>query len=211
MASSVSFFLSPATNVQIADPAPVGIVYLTASPSQGTCSVTPSLVTCVLGTIAPGQTVRIAITARATAVGSHTNTATVTGSGGRETNPADNVDTAVTVVPAPLLPPKPKPVVKPQVCLALTVTPKMVRADGKVDRVVVTVSAGAKRVRGIKVAITGAGLRSTARTNAKGVAVLRVNPKKAGLITITALETNQRVCGPKRIGVVGVFLPPLTG
>jgi hypothetical protein len=87
----------------------------------------------------------------------------------------------------------------------------MVRADGKADRVVVTVRAGAKRVRGVKVSITGAGLRSTARTNRKGVAVLRVNPKKAGLITITALETNQRVCGPKRIGVVGVFLPPLTG
>ncbi len=202
-----------ATNVQVADPAPAGIVYLTASPSQGTCSLTPSLVTCSLGTIAPGQTVRIAITARATTVGTHTNTATVTGSGGRETNPADNVDSAVTVVPAPLLPPKPKPEPKPepQVCLALTVTPKMVRGDGKVDRVVVTVRAGTKRVRGVKVVVTGAGLRSTARTNGKGVAVLRVNPKKAGLITITALETNQRVCGPKRIGVVGVFLPPLTG
>ena len=43
------------------------------------------------------------------------------------------------------------------------------------------------------------------------MAVLRINPRKAGLITITAIETNQRVCGPKRIGVVGVFLPPLTG
>ena len=200
-----------ATNVQVADPAPAGIVYLTASPSQGACSLTPSLVTCSLGTIAPGQTVRIAITARATTVGSHTNTATVTGSGGRETSPADNVDTAVTVVPAPLLPPAPKPAPKPQVCLALTVTPKMVRADGKADRVVVTVRAGATRVRGVKVVVSGAGLRSTGRTSGKGVAVLRVNPKKAGLITITALETNQRVCGPKRIGVVGVFLPPLTG
>ena len=43
------------------------------------------------------------------------------------------------------------------------------------------------------------------------MAFIRINPKKAGLITITALETNQKVCGPKRIGVVGVFLPPLTG
>jgi len=41
--------------------------------------------------------------------------------------------------------------------------------------------------------------------------VIRINPKKTGIITITALETNDRVCGPKRIGVVGVFLPPLTG
>ena len=35
-----------ATNVQVADPAPVGITYLTANPSQGTCAVSPSLVTC---------------------------------------------------------------------------------------------------------------------------------------------------------------------
>ena len=40
---------------------------------------------------------------------------------------------------------------------------------------------------------------------------LRINPRKAGLITITAREPNRSVCGPKRVGVVGVFLPPLTG
>jgi hypothetical protein len=66
-------------------------------------------------------------------------------------------------------------------------------------------------MKGVKVVVSGAGIHRTARTNGRGVAVLRVNPKKPGLITITALETNQRVCGPKRIGVVGVFLPPLTG
>ena len=43
------------------------------------------------------------------------------------------------------------------------------------------------------------------------MAVLRINARKADLITITAVETNQRVCGPKRIGVVGVFLQPVTG
>jgi len=203
-----------ATNVQVADPAPAGILYLTASPSQGTCNLTPSLVTCSLGTIEPGQTVRVAITARATAVGTHENTATVTGSGGRETNPADNIDTAVTVVPAPLRPPtaKPKPKPAPNVCLMLTVSPKMAKADGKRDRLVVVVKAGTKRVKGVKVVVAGAGLRKTARTNGKGVAILRVNPRKPGLITVSAIETgDQRVCGAKRVGVVGIFLPPLTG
>jgi len=75
----------------------------------------------------------------------------------------------------------------------------------------VKVTAGTKRVKGVRVIVSGAGVRKTARTNAKGIAVIRINPKKAGIITITALETKQRVCGPKRIGVVGVFLPPLTG
>ena len=35
-----------ATNVQLADPAPAGITYLTATTSQGTCAVAASLVTC---------------------------------------------------------------------------------------------------------------------------------------------------------------------
>jgi hypothetical protein len=75
----------------------------------------------------------------------------------------------------------------------------------------VKVTAGAKRVKGTTVTISGAGLRKSGRTNGKGMAFIGINPRKPGLITITALETNQRVCGPKRIGVVGVFLPPLTG
>ena len=98
-----------ATNVQLADPAPVGVTYLTASPSQGTCTVVPALITCSLGTIASGQTVTINATGRVTQTGQLTNTATVTGSGGAEANPADNTDSATTTVPKPLTPPTPKP------------------------------------------------------------------------------------------------------
>ena len=174
--------------------------------------MTASLITCSLGTIAPGQTVTINVTGRATTVGTHMNTATVTGSGGRETNPADNVDSAVTVVPAPHTPPV-KPTPEPEFCLTLTVSPKMIKADGKPDKIVVKVTAGSKRVQGVRVIVSGAGVRKTGRTNGQGIAVIRINPKKAGIITITVLETNDRVCGPKRIGVVGVFVPPpkLTG
>jgi uncharacterized repeat protein (TIGR01451 family) len=200
-----------ATNVQLADPAPAGIEYLSAAPSQGTCALTPAIITCSLGSLAPNQTVTIAIRGRATTVGQHTNTATVTGSGGRETNPADNVDSAVTVVPAPLKPPTTKPEPKPEVCLALTVSPKMIKADGKPDKVKVVVTAGKKRVKGIKVVVKGAGVSKTGRTNGKGVAQITINPKRAGLITVSVAETNQKLCGPQRIGVVGVFLPPLTG
>ncbi len=200
-----------ATNVQLADPAPAGISYLSANPSQGTCSVNPALVTCSLGSIAAGQTVTIQITARATHVGRHVNTATVTGQGGREQNPADNVDDAVTIVPAPFVPPTPKPTPKPEVCLTLTVSPKMITADGRPDRVVVKVTEGNKRVRGVKVLVSGPGVKKSGRSNGRGIAILRINPKRAGIITITALEVKQGVCGAKRIGVVGVFLPPLTG
>ena len=199
-----------ATNVQLADPAPAGITYLTASPSQGTCTVAPALVTCSLGSIAAGQTVTIAITARATTVGSHTNTATVTGSGGAETNPADNTASATTIVPAPLTPPVKPPKPHPLPCLALTVSPNMVKADGKPDTVVAKVTRGGKVVVGAKVVVQGAGVHRSGRTNAKGIVLIRINPKQAGLITITTPET-QHSCGPRRIGVVGVFLPPLTG
>ncbi|HEU5264214.1 MAG TPA: hypothetical protein VFU34_06220, partial [Gaiellaceae bacterium] len=203
-----------ATDVQVADPAPVGITYLTATPSQGSCNLGPALVTCSLGTIAPGQTVTIAIRARATAVGSHTNTATVTGSGGRETDPGDNSDSAVTVVPAPPTPKPPTPKPKPPVsepCIALTVSPRMIKADGKPDRITVRVTAGKKRVKGVGVTIRGAGVDRASTSNENGLVVLRINPRKAGIVTIAARETNRKLCGPRRIGVVGVFLPPVTG
>ena len=87
----------------------------------------------------------------------------------------------------------------------------MIKADGKPDKVTAKVTAGKKRVKGVKVVVSGAGVSKSAKTNGNGVAVLRINPKKPGLITVTVVETNQKLCGPKRIGVVGVFLPPLTG
>ena len=202
-----------ATNVQLADPAPVGVTYLTASPSQGTCTVVPALITCSLGTIAPGQTVTINATGRVTQTGQLTNTATVTGSGGAEANPADNTDSATTTVPEPLTPPTPKPTkpTKPvEHCLALVVTPKMIKADGNQATISVRVTAGKKAAKGVKVLVTGKGLRKTARTNNRGIALVKVNLSNPGLIRVTTLS-KQESCGAKRIGVVGIFLPPVTG
>jgi uncharacterized repeat protein (TIGR01451 family) len=205
-----------ATNVQVSDPAPAGITNLTATPSQGTCTVTAVLISCDLGTIAVGQTVTINATGRATQTGQLTNTATVTGSGGSEANPADNVDSATTVVPAPLVPPTPKPKPKPKpkptpdICITLTVTPKVIRADGKPDLIAVKATAGTKRMAGVKVLVTGSGVRATGRTNKNGMVVIRLNLKSPGLLRVTTLGQRES-CGPKQIGVVGIFLPPVTG
>jgi uncharacterized repeat protein (TIGR01451 family) len=203
-----------ATNVQMADPAPSGITYLTATTSQGTCVVTAALVTCDLGTIAPGQVVTITVTGRATQVGSHTNTATVTGSGGGEANPADNTDLATTVVPAPITPPTPKPKPKPKpkprpVCMTVTVLPKMLKADGKADSITVKVTAGKKRAPGVVVLVTGKDIRKTARTNRQGIAVVKVNVKSPGLLRVTTVSKHS--CGAKQIGIVGIFTPPVAG
>jgi uncharacterized repeat protein (TIGR01451 family) len=217
-----------ATNVQLADPAPVGITYLKATPSQGTCAVEPALITCSLGTIGVAQTVAIGATGRATQTGELTNTATVTGSGGGEANPADNVDSATTVVTAPFVPPttkpKPKPKAKPKpnICLALTVTPKLLRATGKPVRIAVKVTrvpAGravpaegspTKAAAGVKVLFAGQKFRKTARTNPRGIAFITLKLNDPGLIRITT-RGKQDSCGSKRIGVVGIFLPPLAG
>jgi hypothetical protein len=106
--------------------------------------------------------------------------------------------------------PNQPPVVNVDVCLTLTVTPKMIKADGKKDRVVAKVRAAAKPMKGVKVVIRGKGVAKSARTNAKGVAVIVVNPSQPGVITITT-SSRRDSCGARRIGVVGVFLPPLTG
>ncbi len=107
------------------------------------------------------------------------------------------------------MPPTPKPKPKPNVCLTLTVTPKLVRVDGKPDRVSVRVTAGKKNVKGVKVLVTAKGVRATARTNANGVAIIRVNVTSPGVMTISTL--GRKSCSSKRLGVVGIFLPPLAG
>jgi uncharacterized repeat protein (TIGR01451 family) len=197
-----------ASNVQVADPAPAGIRYLTVNTSKGTCSLTPALVSCALGELAAGETVTIGVTARATAAGTHRNVATVT-NGSRETDPVNNVDDAITrvqIVRAKSAVRRARPG-----CLSLTVSPKMIRADGRPDRVSVKVTAGRTRMHGIRVTVAGAGVRASGRSNGNGMAYIRVNPRRPGLITITARERNRRVCGAKRIGVAGAFRPPLTG
>jgi hypothetical protein len=86
----------------------------------------------------------------------------------------------------------------------------MIKADGKKDRVVATVRSSKKPMKGVKVVIRGNGVAKSGRTNGQGVAVIVINPKKPGVITITAVDKGDP-CGARRIGVVGVFLPPLTG
>ena len=77
----------------------------------------------------------------------------------------------------------------------------MIKADGKPDKVTAKVTAAGKRVKGIKVSVGGAGVSKAARTNGKGVAVLRINPRKPGIITVTVVESNQQLCGRSASGL----------
>lgn len=91
-----------AANVQLTDTLPNPVTFGSATPSQGTCTVSFPTVTCDLGTIANGgsATVTIKVTPQAGAVPSITNTASVTGAitDSNAANDSDSEDTTVTPV-----------------------------------------------------------------------------------------------------------------
>lgn len=65
-----------ATNVTATDVLPAGLTFVSATPSQGSCSGT-STVVCTLGTLAAGQSATVTLTVRAAAGAPVLNTATV--------------------------------------------------------------------------------------------------------------------------------------
>jgi len=72
------------------------------------------------------------------------------------------------------------------------------------------VSQHGKAVKGIKVKITGSSLKvTTTGSNGAGVVKQSVRPTKAGIVTFTPVAHSS--CKNPRIGVIGVFTPPVTG
>ncbi len=93
-----------ATSVVVTDVLPAGTSFVSATPSQGSCSGTTT-VTCSLGTLANGASATIALTVTLPAVpGLVSNTATVA-SGNPDPNMANNSSTAsITVISAAAIP-----------------------------------------------------------------------------------------------------------
>ena len=209
-----------AHDVVVSDAAPSGVTFLavTTQPVDGTCTVTPALLDCSLGTLGPGVIRTIGVSARVTQTGTYDNCATVAGEGG-DTNSANNRDCAETLVTAPLTPPvtspvtkpkpKPQPKPTPNLCRVLTVSTKMVKANGGRHAISAKVTRSRNAVKGVQVRFAGAGVSKSARTNGKGVALVAVKTTKAGIIRVNI--TNAKACNTARIGVVGVFQPPVTG
>jgi uncharacterized repeat protein (TIGR01451 family) len=193
---------STATGVRLADPLPAGTSFVSVSTTQGTCSFAGGLVQCNLGTIPVGGSVAVSLVVKATRTGSLTNEVTVVGQE-PEPNTTNNRASTTTFVPMPLTPPKPKPV-----CSTLTVGPKTLRV-GKRSTITATVRNRGKAVRGAKVVVRGAGIVKSSKTNARGKARIVVRPARPGIVIVSVRQ--KLVCGSKRIGVVGVFEPPVTG
>mgnify|MGYP002364431658 CR=1 FL=1 len=90
-----------ATAVTVTDPLPVGLTYVSATPSQGgPCTNTAGTVTCPIGSLAAGGTATITLVATGTTTGAKSNTATVAGSAVRELVPGNNSAIVITTVSA---------------------------------------------------------------------------------------------------------------
>jgi uncharacterized repeat protein (TIGR01451 family) len=196
-----------ATGVNVADPLPAGTSFVSVATTQGSCAG-GALITCQLGNIGNGASVTITLVTTATAAGTDTNTATVVGNE-TESNTANNTASASVVVnnpPGVFKPPKPK---APAYCAALMVRPNSLFA-GRHAVLTLKVTKHSKAVAGVKVRINGAGLLIvTHATNGKGVVKRAVLPKKAGIVTFRPVA--QKSCKNIRVGVIGVFTPPVTG
>ncbi|HQR65807.1 MAG TPA: C25 family cysteine peptidase [Thermoanaerobaculia bacterium] len=105
-----------ATNTQVTDTIPTGFstTGITATSTQGFCTVVTRTVTCSLGIVPPSGTATITITATAATAGNYSNTATVTNNEGANVtsaaaavtigNPSNTTDLAVTKTHSPATP-----------------------------------------------------------------------------------------------------------
>ena len=92
---------STAKGVQVSDPLPAGIAFVSVAPAA--CGLAGTVVTCALGDLAKGQSVPITVVASipaGTAPGTKTNIATVT-STTPDSNPGNNSDHATVMITAP--------------------------------------------------------------------------------------------------------------
>ena len=151
----------------------------------------------------------VTVVTTATVAGPITNTATVVGNEA-EANAANNTSSATLQVNAPFTPPKAKPPVKhPAVCTAIVAAPHSIYV-GRNALLRLKVMQAGKGIRGIHVRIAGSTLALVTRaSNSKGIVTVRVNAKRAGIVRFAPVAHKQ--CKASRIGVVGVFTPPVTG
>jgi uncharacterized repeat protein (TIGR01451 family) len=103
---------SDARNVVVGDDAATGLTLVSAKASQGTCAVAGGTVTCKLGTLGADGAAQVLVSARADAVGTLLDEATV-GSDTKDPDPEDNDDEVkVPSSPAPVPDPADLEVVK---------------------------------------------------------------------------------------------------
>ena len=187
------------TGVKVSDPIPGGNTFVSASSTQGTCTLGGTTLTCDIGPMAAKATVTITLVTTPSAPGTITNTVVVMGDR-PETTLANNTASASVVVVAPHV----------IFCVAVNrITPGHLIV-GRKTTVTIHLTRHGTAASGIRVRIKGPKLDvTTKRSNSKGVIKKVVKMKKKGIMTFTPLTSPS--CGNKRIGVRGIFTPPVTG
>jgi uncharacterized repeat protein (TIGR01451 family) len=187
-----------ANNVVVTDALPSGVTLVSVSTTKGTCSGS-NPISCAIGSVAYNELVTILVVVKPSSPGTITNTAVVTGRE-HEHDPSDNIASATTLVQGAFVP--------PSVCYALTVTPRTVTV-GRHTIVRVLVREAGKPVKGVRVVITGRRVNKRATTNASGIARFVIVGRSPGILQIRV--PSHSTCTRQRIGVLGVFTPPVTG
>ena len=191
-----------ATDVTLVDPLPSGVVYVAASPSQGACTVETNGLVCKLGSLEPAATAAVVVTVRPGSAGTLTNTV-VAVAAEPEQNAADNSATEVTTVRGPFAPPALR-------CTAITVRPISLQVGQKRIVIVRVSDQRGKPLAGALVTVRGPGVNVHGTTSTTGIYRHVFHPKKPGVLVVRALPGASGKC-LGRIGVVGVFQPPVTG
>ena len=188
-----------ATGVIVEDIMPAGVRITSARPSQGSCSAAAARITCRLGTLGAGASARVTIRGVPSTPGTIINFARVHGNE-PDPRPENNTTTERTRVVAPFQPPS-------AVCDTVTAGTRSI-AVGTRTTLRIVVKGRGRAVVNARVRVRGAGIDTTARTNRRGVAVVRVRATKRGIVTISV--AGFRNCG-RRIGAVDGGQPDLTG
>ena len=189
-----------ATGVTVADAIPGGTAFVSATSTQGTCTGT-AMLNCQIGNLSVGQTVTITLVTTANQTGTIPNTAIVVGNEA-ETNTANNRATATVNVVGVFTP----PVVY---CTAVAVSPKQLFV-GKTNTLKMHLTQHGKAAKGVRVRIKGSTISVTTKpSNRHGLVTRQVKPMKAGIVTFTPVASKR--CNAPRVGVIGVFTPPVTG
>jgi uncharacterized repeat protein (TIGR01451 family) len=191
------------TGVKVADPLPPGTTFVSVSvPAPATCTG-GAIISCDLGTMTAGQSITITLVTTPIRSGAITNTVMVVGDR-PETNTANNTATATVQVTGPF---------HQIYCIAVSkVTPQQLFV-GRRTRLTIHLTKAKRAIGGFRVRIKGPKLNiTTKRSNGKGLIRQTVKVKKAGILIFTPIVPKPNThCNTKRVGVTGVFTPPVTG
>lgn len=181
------------TNVAVSDSMPTGATYVDYTTTQGIC-IGGATFDCSLGTLPTGGSVTITLVTTPTLEGLYTNAPVVAGDL-TDTDSANNTATASSIARTQ----------SGIFCMAVLVKPKELYA-GRLNTLHMTLSSRFGPGAGVRVRITGPGIRVTTRPSGiRGRIARTIKPTRAGLVVFRPLNTI--ACRLTRIGVIRANIP----